>query len=574
MSTTDNEAASARWLLLRVVPVQRWLVGAAAAGVAATAAYAVFAAALAHLIDAWSRGSTSAHSNLLLLVVIPCALFTRSALLAIKEWSGARAALRVRVSVRGEVLDALSALGPLRTSAGNDGALASVLIEQVDALDGYIARYRPQQWVVAAVPLLIVALVLPRSWLAALILVVTAPLIPLFMVLTGRHAAAASSRQANALAQLGGQFLDLVRGLPTLRLLGRSEAGAQRLQHGAQDYRRRSMQVLRIAFLSSAVLELFASIAIAMVALYLGLSLLGRIEVGHYGAPMTLANALFVLLLAPEFFAPLRQLGSDYHARAQAIAASSAIRDVLQRVPAELHPNQHDPVPHRSDPPPYIEFDHVSLRHADGRIALASVSFRIERGERVLLRGASGAGKSSVLALLAGFVVPTSGRVLIDGVDLRSIQRESWWQQLCWLEQRPEWFSASVRDNVLLGLNRNDNQRLWKALTAAGIDADVRALPEQADSMLGQQGQGWSGGQLQRIALARAFARNAPLWLLDEPTAHLDVESARTLRQSLIASTRDTTLLLASHAHADQHWVDRVLHLETGRLITPTERTT
>ena len=301
MSVVDDEALSMRWLAARIAPVRGWIVGAAISGVLATAAYATFAAAIAQLIGRWSRGDLSA-SGWLLAFAIPAALIARSVLHAIREWSSARSSVTLRLHVRDEVLDAIAELGPLRSSAGSDGVLATVLVDQVDALDGYVSRYRPQQLIVMAAPILIAALVFPSSWLAALILIGTAPLIPMFMVLVGRQAAAASSQQAGALARLGGQFLDLVRGLPSLRLLGRVDAGAERLDAGAQDYRRRSMQVLRIAFLSSAVLELFASIAIAMVALYLGLALLGRFDVGHYGTPMTLDKALFIMLLAPEFF--------------------------------------------------------------------------------------------------------------------------------------------------------------------------------------------------------------------------------------------------------------------------------
>ena len=568
MSIVDDEALSTRWLLRRIAPVRGWIIGAALAGVLATAAYATFAGALAQLIGHWSRGDLSA-SGWLLAFAIPAALVARSVLHAIREWSAARASVAMRLRVREEVLDAFAAMGPLRSSAGSDGALASVLIDQVDALDGYISRYRPQQMIVMAVPILIVALVFPSSWLAALILMGTAPLIPLFMVLVGRQAAAASTEQAGALARLGGQFLDLVRGLPTLRLLGRVDVGGARLDDGAQDYRRRSMGVLRIAFLSSAVLELFASIAIAMVALYLGLALLGRFNAGHYGHVMTLDKALFILLLAPEFFAPLRQLGSDYHARAQAIAAAAAIRNVLDRVPDRL-PAQTKPANERLDSAsatPYIEFDDVTLQHADGRVALAGVSFRIERGERVALRGVSGAGKSSVLALLAGFVTPTSGRVLVDGKNLAQRDRDDWWRELAWLEQRPEWFAASVRDNVMVGLDRNDRVRLWTALERAGLANDVRALPLQVETPLGQAGSGWSGGQLQRIALARALARDASLWLLDEPLAHLDGETADALRISLDESSRGRSVLIASHDDADRDWVDRILTFDGGRLM-------
>ena len=568
MSVVDDEAASTRWLAARMVPVRARVVGAAVSGVLATAAYAAFAAALAQLIGRWSRGDLSA-SGWLLAFAIPAALVARSVLHAIREWSAARASVALRLRVRDEVLDAFAALGPLRSSAGSDGALASVLIDQVDALDGFVSRYRPQQMIVMAVPILIVALVFPSSWLAALILMGTAPLIPVFMVLVGRQAAAASTKQAGALARLGGQFLDLVRGLPTLRLLGRVDVGGARLDDGAQDYRSRSMGVLRIAFLSSAVLELFASIAIAMVALYLGLALLGRFNAGHYGVTMTLDKALFILLLAPEFFAPLRQLGSDYHARAQAIAAAAAIRGVLDHLPKRLHAETTSSIERldSATTTPYIEFDDVTLQHVDGRVALACVSFRIERGERVLLRGVSGAGKSSVLALLAGFVTPTSGRILVDGNDLSQRGLDDWWSELAWLEQRPEWFAASVRDNVMIGLDRDDRVRLWTALERAGLADDIRALPLHVETALGQAGSGWSGGQLQRIALARALARDASLWLLDEPLAHLDRETTDALRISLDESSRGRSVLIASHDDADRDWVDRILTLDGGRLM-------
>lgn len=568
MSALDDEALSMRWLAARIAPVRSGIVGAAFSGILATAAYAVFAAAIAQLLGRWSRGDLSA-SGWWLAFAIPAALIARSVLHSIKEWSAARASVTLRLHVRDEMLDAFATLGPLRSNAGSDGALASVLIDQVDALDGYVSRYRPQQLIVLAVPILIAVLVFPSSWLAALILIGTAPLIPLFMVLVGRQAAAASTQQAGALMRLGGQFLDLVRGLPTLRLLGRVDVGAARLDATAQDYRRRSMGVLRIAFLSSAVLELFASIAIAMVALYLGLALLGRFNVGHYGVPMTLDKALFILLLAPEFFAPLRQLGSDYHARAQAVASTDAIRNVIERVPrrAMTDATSASKRSNSRHEHAFIEFDQVTLQHVDGRIALDKLSFRIERGERVLLHGASGAGKSSVLALLAGFIIPTSGRILVDGHDLSRCDRDDWWRNLAWLEQRPEWFAVSVRDNVLIGLDRDDRVRLWTALERAGLADDVRALPLQTDTLLGQSGGGWSGGQLQRIALARALARDASLWLLDEPLAHLDRETADALRVSLDEGSRGRSVLIASHDEADREWVDRVVILDGGRLM-------
>ncbi len=559
MIDAAQERAALQWLAARTRAVRGWTIAATACGLGATLAFAGFAATLAAIVAGWiAEAPTHAVTPALLVA----AVLLRAAFAIVRDVCAARASLALRRDARADVLDALERLGPLRRRAGDDGALATLAVEQVDALDGYVARYLPQRYTAVLVPLLLCALIAPRSWLAAVLLIATAPLIPLFMSLVGRGAARASAAQAVALGRLGAQFLDVLRGLPTLRLLGNAQAGAERVEAGAGDYRRRMLAVLRLAFLSSAVLELFASIGIALVALYLGLALLGRFDIGHYGAPLRLGDALFVLLLAPEFYAPLRQLGSDYHARADAVAAAAAIAALSDGAPPRRAQGGCAAVAHA----PAIEFDAVSLRHADGRLALDNLSFRIASGERVALSGASGAGKSSVLALLAGFVEPTSGTIRIDGVDLAGLDRDSWQRRLAWLEQRPEWFRRSIRDNVLLGADTRDDTRLWRALGQAGLAEDVRALPRGADGVPGEASGSLSGGQLQRLALARTLARDASLWLLDEPLAHLDAQTAAPLRERLAAASEGCTLLIATHAVEDRAWVDRVLELDRGRL--------
>jgi ATP-binding cassette subfamily C protein CydD len=539
--------------------VRGGLLAAVAAGTGATLAYAAFAAALAAIVASWSGAGPVGAGTW---IVLSLALFARSALSTLRDACAARASLAVRAQARRDVLAALERLGPLRHRSGDDGALATIAVEQVDALDGYVARYWPQRHVAVLVPLLLWVLVLPRSWLAALLLLATAPLIPLFMWLVGHGAARASEAQAGALGRLGAQFLDLLRGLPTLRLLGATARGAARLSAGAEDYRRRMLAVLRLAFLSSAVLELFASIGIALVALYLGLALLGRFDVGHYGVPLRLDTALFVLLLAPECYAPLRQLGADYHARADALAAATAIDTVCAAAPPPRAAGTRTISPAAA---PAIEFAAVTLRHADGRVALQDLNLRVAAGERVALRGASGAGKSTVLALLAGFVAPTAGTIRVDGVDLAALDRDAWWRRLAWLEQRPEWFRRPLRENVLLGL-ADDDARLWDALDRAGLAEVVRALPNGADSVPGEADGSLSGGQLQRLALARALAREADVWLLDEPLAHLDPATAAALRERLVEASRGRTVLIATHSDDDLAWVDRVVELDGGRL--------
>ncbi|MBL8299257.1 MAG: thiol reductant ABC exporter subunit CydD [Rhodanobacteraceae bacterium] len=563
MSDVSTERAAELWLAARTRALRRWTLAAIGAGVGVILAYVVFAAALAATVAGWLLPQPSRAE--VPFVLLMAALLARSVCAVVRDSCAAQASLRLRAQLRADVLAALARLGPLRRHAGDDGALATLAIEQVDALDGYVARYLPQRHVAVLVPLLLCAAIVPRSWLAALLLLFTAPLIPLFMTLVGRGAARASAAQALALGRLGAQFLDLLRGLPLLRLLGNVQAGARRLEASARDYRQRMMTVLRLAFLSSAVLELFASIGIAMVALYLGLALLGRFDLGHYGRPLQLDDALFILLLAPEFYAPLRQLGNDYHARADALAAAAVLAPLTDAAAVIAASRQFVPAAVRA---PVIEFDAVSLRHADGRCALDAVSFRVESGERIALRGASGAGKSSILALLAGFVVPSAGTIRIDGIDLAQWDRASWWRRIAWLEQRPEWFRQPIRDNVLLGLDTSDTQLLWQALDQAGLGEDVRALPLAADAVPGEASGSLSGGQLQRLALARTLARDAALWLLDEPLAHLDPDTAAALRERLVATSRGRTVLIATHGEADCAWVDRVIELDNGRVCT------
>lgn len=552
------------WLKQEATTASLWSRLSTGAGALAAVATIVLFALLARCIADWVGGRMPPVATLW--YVVPVLVLIRSVFLALKDWAGAKAGLAVRRRVRGRLLERLAQLGPLRAGIGNDGQLSTTVLEQVDALDAYYARYLPQTRLAAIVPLLIAAAVAPRSWLAAVIFLVTAPLIPLFMVLVGRGAAAASERQAVALGVLGGRFLDLLRGAPTLRLLGRAETGERWITHASEEYRKRTMGVLRLAFLSSAVLELFSSIAIAMVALYLGLSLLDWFHWGHYGEDMWLEDALFILMLAPEFYMPLRQLGAEYHSRAQAIGAAQAIMRV-EAVPGQWRPA----VASVRWPQPVggirLEFDAVTLRYPDGRIGIEAVSFVLNPGERVALVGESGAGKSSLLNLVLGFAAPNEGRILANGLNLTTLERASWWRVLAWMGQRPEWFRGSLRENLTLGAEGYDDTALATVLRQAGLGGLLASLPDGLDTVLGEGGRGLSGGQLQRLALARALLRDAPLWLLDEPTAQLDADTSAALRAELARASQGRSVLLATHDRAHLEWVDRVLVLEQGRLV-------
>lgn len=552
------------WLRQQAAAGGRWSRLAVAAGLLAAAATVALYAQLAAIIAAWVEGGTPSAWSLLYLV--PLLVLLRSVLQAGKDWAGARAGLAVRQRLRRRLLTQLAALGPLRAGVGSDGELSTTVLEQVDALNDYYARYRPQTLLAALIPLMIALAVAPRSWLAAVVLLVTAPLIPLFMVLVGKGAAAASERQVVALGVMGGRFLDLLRGASTLRLLGRGETGTRWIEHASEEYRKRTMGVLRLAFLSSAVLELFASIAIAMVAVYLGLSLLGWFHWGHYGVPMQLEHALFILMLAPEYYAPLRQLGAEYHARAQAIGAAQAIARLEAADSTIGRPLQSGRLRARPDGI-HLAFEHVTLRYPDGRLGVEDVSFELAPGERLALVGESGSGKSSLLSLVLGFAAPSEGRILVNDLDLVTLERSHWWQELAWMGQRPEWFRGSLRENLTLGQDGYTDAELRAVLHQAGLSELLATLPEGLDTTLGEAGRGLSGGQLQRLALARALLRDAPLWLLDEPTAQLDADTGAALRTELAATSRGHSVLLATHDRSHLQWVDRVLVLERGRLV-------
>lgn len=561
---TTEQVRPEAWLKQQAAAAGLWPHLSTGAGVLAAAVTIGLYALLARIIAAWVGGEMPPVWALWF--AVPVLVLLRSVFQAGKDWAGAHAGLAVRQQLRARLLTQLAELGPLRAGIGNDGQLSTIVLEQVDALDEYYARYRPQTQLAAFIPIMIALAVAPRSWLAAVILLVTAPLIPLFMVLVGRGAAAASERQVVALGVLGGRFLDLLRGAPTLRLLGRGDTGGRWIEHASEEYRKRTMGVLRLAFLSSAVLELFASVAIAMVALYLGLSLLGWFNWGHYGQSMWLENALFILMLAPEYYMPLRQLGAEYHARAQAIGATQAIQQ-LEAVRSQWAQPQHSARLPQPVEQIRLEFDQVTLRYPDGRLGVEGVSFTLEPGQRLALVGESGAGKSTLLSLVLGFALPTEGRILVNDVDLATLERRHWWQQLAWMGQRPEWFRGSLRENLTLGDSRYAEAQLRAVLQQVGLGELLAALPEGLETALSEAGQGLSGGQLQRLALARALLRGAPLWLLDEPTAQLDADTSAALRTVLAASSRGHSVLLATHDRSHLEWVDRVVVLQQGRLV-------
>ncbi|WFF42800.1 thiol reductant ABC exporter subunit CydD [Salinicola endophyticus] len=489
------------------------------------------------------------------LLVVGLALVLRAAAQWGQEVSGQACGLTVKREVRAQLLAKLHALGPVRLASRHSAGIASQLVDQVESLEGYYARFRPQVMLALLVPLLYLVVVLWLNWLAAIWLLIAAPLIPLFMALIGMGAQRLNEAQFRAVTRLSGHFLDRVRGITTLQLFGLGERATAEVSDVAHDYRRRSMRTLRVAFLSSAVLEFFAAVSVAVVAIYIGLGLLGYIDYGPAGE-LDLFSGLFILLLAPEFFQPLRTLSQHYHDRASALGAAEGLMALLDEpVPATDSASAQAPSGAMTAA---VELEAVELSHVGRQRVLGPLSLRVESGEVVALVGPSGSGKSSLLQLIAGFVAADRGRVAVTPGPA-----------IAWLDQRPLIIQGTLAENLRLVAPTASDAALRSALEEAGLGAWLRAAKGGLDTPLGERGVGLSGGEGQRLALARVFLSPARLVLLDEPTAALDPETERavvTALQRLAATGR--TLLVATHHPALMAMADRVLALDGGRLVS------
>lgn len=491
-------------------------------------------------------------------ILRPLAQYTRERL-------SQTASLNARKSLRKRLLDTLASLGPERQTLGADGALSTQLLEQVDALDGYISRYYVQLYLVLITPLLISIAAFYYSPLAAILMLMTAPLVPIFMILVGGAASRSSQQQMAAMSQLSSRFLDWVRGMPTLQHLQATAQAQDDVDRSASQYRDSTMKVLRLAFLSGAVLELFSSLAIALVALYLGLGLLGVLPWAKGVIPVPYAGALFILLLAPEFYAPLRQLGSDYHAKAEAEGAIEELLPLLEQHTWQ-HPGQQAL---QLSAAPALTFSNLSITAHNKRLRLPSIDLQVAAAERIGLHGESGSGKSSLLLALLGFL-PYSGRIAVNQHSLLDVLRSDWHRQLGYLAQQPHFKRGSLADNLRLADPAASEQQMLAVLADVDLLTLVEKLPQGLNTALGERGLGLSGGQLSRLAIAQLLLRDAHIWLLDEPTAHLDPETSATINALLEKLSVGKTLILVSHQWQGLQWLDR--HLDLQALHTPQEQ--
>ncbi|EIY2673988.1 heme ABC transporter permease/ATP-binding protein CydD [Raoultella planticola] len=552
-----------RWLKEQSILSRRWLMISRALGVISGLLIVGQAWLLARILHRMIMENIPATALVLPFIVLVLIFVLRAWVVWLRERVGFYAGQHIRYEIRRQVLDRLQQAGPAWIQGKPAGSWATLVLEQIDDMHDYYARYLPQMTLAASVPLLIVITIFPINWAAALILLGTAPLIPLFMALVGMGAAEANRRNFLALARLSGHFLDRLRGMETLRLFHRGEAETDNIRHASQDFRQRTMEVLRLAFLSSGVLEFFTSLSIALVAVYFGFSYLGELNFGHYGVGVTLMSGFLALILAPEFFQPLRDLGTFYHAKAQAIGAADSLKTFMEKPLAQETRGEKL----LSDNEPIgLEARDAIVKSPEGKILAGPLNFTLPAGKRVVLVGQSGSGKSSLLNALTGFL-PYDGSLLVNGVELRDLDASRWHRLLSWVGQNPQLPAATLRENVLLAWPEASEAQLQLALDKAWVSEFISQLPQGINTPVGDQAGRLSVGQAQRIAVARALLVPCRLLLLDEPAASLDAHSEQRVMQALFnASSQQTTLMVTHQLEGIADW-DAIWVMQDGQIV-------
>ncbi|MFE6026239.1 thiol reductant ABC exporter subunit CydD [Streptomyces niveus] len=531
---------------------RRFLVAVVVLGLVGAGLVVAQAMIIAEVVVGAFEGGLDASGLRTPLLLLGAVAVGRALVAWLTELAAHRASAAVKSELRGRLLERAAELGPGWLSGQRTGSLVALATRGVDALDDYFARYLPQLGLAVVVPVAVLARIVTDDWVSAGVIVLTLPLIPLFMVLIGWATQSQMDRQWQLLSRLSGHFLDVVAGLPTLKVFGRAKAQAESVPEITSEYRRATLRTLRIAFLSSFALELLSTLSVALVAVGIGMRLV------H--GDLDLYTGLVVLILAPEAYLPLRQVGAQYHAAAEGLAAAEEIFAVLESGPAGERGGADVPDSLR------LELEGVTVRH-EGRAepSLDAATLVVEPGETVALVGPSGSGKTTLLNVLLGFTAPTEGRVRVGGTDLSDLDLDRWRERIAWVPQHPYLFAGTIAENVRLARPDADDAAVTRALRDAGAYDFVTALPLGADTPLGEDGTGLSAGQRQRLALARAFLADRPLLLLDEPTAALDGETEATLVPTIRRLATGRTVLLVIHRPALLSVADRVVEVGGGR---------
>ena len=498
----------------------------------------------------------SAFSLILPLVGLVAGLaLLRGGLLFLAERRAAAVAAAVKSDVRRRLYHRLQVLGPSGRSGEETGPLVEAVTAGVEGLEPYVMRFLPHLALAALLPTVALLIVLPVEWRAGLVLLFSAPFIPIFMILIGRGTERLNRKQWGKLGRMAGHLLDMIQGLPDLRICSAAKREAESVARVADDYRQSTMVVLRVAFLSAFTLEFFATVGTAVVAVIIGFRLL-------YGY-LSLVDGLFVLLLAPEFYLHLRTLGLSYHARMQGLAAAEQIAPLLA-LPLPLKDAATLTV---APGPPAIRFAGVTFRYGGKRGGVSEVDLELPAGSLTALVGESGSGKTTLARLLLGLARPEAGRILINGVDLAELNGVAWRARIAWVAQQPFIFSGSLRANLLLGCPAASDAEIRLALNAAAATDFVDQLPAGLDTLLGDRGAGLSGGELRRLALARAFLRQADLIVLDEPTAGLDGTTEELVAAALQRLAINRTVLVISHRETTIRSAQQVAVMAAGKIV-------
>ncbi len=552
----SNPSHPARWLKSLGKPFRRRLLLASTLSGGASVlmiAQAWLAASMIAAVVVDDAGLAEIRATLIALaIVVPVRLWLNLLAARISH----DLASRVLRRLRRELVRRIHGAGPVAIQAHPAGEIATTLVEGIEALRGYFANYLPIVHQAVIVPLAVLIVLFPVDWISATVLLVALPLAPAFMYLVGKGAEALNRRQWEKLSRLGAHFLDILRGLTTLKLFNVSRAEAAIIERLSDDYRRGAMAVLRVAFLSSAVLEFFATVAIAMVAILVGFRLLET----H----ISLQTGLFALLLAPEFFLPLRRMGVHYHDRLQAVASAEKILALMTLEP---------PGTDRANDARVLRANRIELSlkgvgfHWPGRDGgVDDIDIDIPAGRHVAIVGPSGAGKSTLISLLLGFVRADRGGIRVNGEPLARWTPESWRAHIAWLPQQPALLHGSIRDNLLISRPDADAAALRAAIARAGLDGFIADLPLGLDSPVGDLVEQVSGGEAQRIALARAFLRDAPLLILDEPTAALDPGTERAIQRGIDRLAEKRTVISIAHRLHTLLNAEHIIELRDGRI--------